>query len=146
MGPRCTAEYRGPEGRTRCCFLHEPKHDWHKGLVGGREVWWDGSDEHHATVLPDGEKSDVMPYTTHRVPATTVVSRREYYGGADNPYEAIKVIRAWCLGFNLGNVVKYISRLGKKPGADRLADLIKMKQYIEFEIEEELARRGTPMR
>jgi hypothetical protein len=37
-----------------------------------------------------------------------------HYGGADNPYEAIKVIEAWKLGFCLGNTVKYISRAGKK--------------------------------
>lgn len=33
---------------------------------------------------------------------------------ADGPYEAIKVIEAWGLGFCLGNVVKYVCRLGKK--------------------------------
>jgi hypothetical protein len=38
----------------------------------------------------------------------------EHYGGKDNPYEAIKVIEAWNLGFCLGNTVKYISRAGKK--------------------------------
>lgn len=37
-----------------------------------------------------------------------------YYGGADDPYEAIKVIEAWNLGFHLGNTVKYISRAGKR--------------------------------
>lgn len=37
-----------------------------------------------------------------------------HYGGADNPYEAIKVIEAWDLGFCLGNCVKYICRAGKK--------------------------------
>jgi hypothetical protein len=34
--------------------------------------------------------------------------------GDSNPYEAIKVIEAWDLDFNLGNAVKYISRAGKK--------------------------------
>lgn len=56
-----------------------------------------------------------------------------HYGGKDNPYEAIKVIEAWDLGFNLGNVVKYISRAGKK-GDNYLEDLRKAKAYIEFEI------------
>ncbi len=37
-----------------------------------------------------------------------------HYGGADNLYEAIKVIEAWELDFCLGNVLKYISRAGKK--------------------------------
>lgn len=36
-----------------------------------------------------------------------------HYGGADNPYVAIKVIEAWGAGFCLGNTLKYISRAGK---------------------------------
>ena len=42
------------------------------------------------------------------------VNHPQHYGGEDNPYEAIKVIDAWELGFSLGNTVKYISRAGKK--------------------------------
>lgn len=42
------------------------------------------------------------------------VNHPSHYGGEDNPYEAIKVIEAWNLGFCLGNAVKYISRAGKK--------------------------------
>lgn len=37
------------------------------------------------------------------------VNHPKHYGGAENPYEAIKVIEAWSLGFCLGNTVKYIS-------------------------------------
>lgn len=43
-----------------------------------------------------------------------LIDHPKHYGGKDNPYETIKVIEAWGLGFNLGNVVKYISRAGKK--------------------------------
>ena len=43
------------------------------------------------------------------------VDHPPHYGGADNPYEAIKVIEAWSLGFCLGNTVKYIS-MPLKPG------------------------------
>jgi hypothetical protein len=32
------------------------------------------------------------------------VNHPTHYGGEDNPYEAIKVIDAWDLGFSLGNV------------------------------------------
>lgn len=60
------------------------------------------------------------------------VNHPAHYGGADNPYEAIKVIEAWQLGFCLGNAVKYISRAGKK--ADRLEDLRKARWYIDREI------------
>ena len=50
-------------------------------------------------------------------------------------YEAIKVIEAWQLGFHLGNVVKYISRAGKKH--DRvLEDLKKARWYLDRQIEQ----------
>ena len=52
---------------------------------------------------------------------TEAVNHPAHYGGADNTYEAIKVIEAWQLGFCLGNAVKYISRAGKK--GDALEDL-----------------------
>lgn len=42
------------------------------------------------------------------------VNHPAHYGGAENPYEAIKVIEAWGLGFCLGNTVKYIARAGRK--------------------------------
>src|SRR5580698_10150981 len=56
------------------------------------------------------------------------VLRPAHYGGKDAPYEAIKVIEAWGLGFNLGNAVKYISRAGKKGAA--LEDLKKAAWYL----------------
>jgi hypothetical protein len=58
-----------------------------------------------------------------------------HYGGADNPYEAIKVIEAWGLGFCLGNLLKYVSRAGQKPGADAVTDLSKAAWYLQREIE-----------
>lgn len=62
------------------------------------------------------------------------VNHPEHYGGGDNPYEAIKVIEAWGLGFNLGNKVKYISRAGKKDPSKNIQDLEKAKWYLEREI------------
>ena len=60
------------------------------------------------------------------------VNHPAHYGGAENPYEAIKVIEAWNLGFCLGNAVKYISRAGKK---DAIAqDLKKARWYLDREI------------
>ena len=61
------------------------------------------------------------------------VDHPAHYGGAENTYEAIKVIEAWELGFNLGNVIKYISRAGKK--GSRLDDLKKAMWYLNREIE-----------
>lgn len=63
-----------------------------------------------------------------------------HYGGRDNPYEAIKVIRAWDLGFSLGNTIKYISRAGKKDPSKRLEDLRKAMWYLEEEISNEVDR------
>lgn len=50
-------------------------------------------------------------------------------------YEPKDVIRDWDLNFNLGNAVKYISRNGRKVGESSLKDLMKARQYIDFEIE-----------
>lgn len=61
-----------------------------------------------------------------------VVNNPSHYGGADDPYETIKVIEAWQLGFNLGNTVKYLSRAGKKGAA--LIDLRKAAWYLDREI------------
>ena len=62
------------------------------------------------------------------------VDHPSHYGGAGNPYEAIRVIEAWGLGFSLGNAVKYISRAGKKDGETELVDLEKAKWYLERRI------------
>jgi hypothetical protein len=61
------------------------------------------------------------------------VDHPPHYGGGDNPYEAIKVIEAWSLGFCLGNAVKYIARAGRK--GDRLEDLRKARWYVDREIQ-----------
>jgi hypothetical protein len=63
------------------------------------------------------------------------VNHPPHYGGNDNPYEAIKVIEAWNLGFCLGNAIKYISRAGKKDPDKTKQDLEKAKWYIEREIQ-----------
>lgn len=62
------------------------------------------------------------------------VNHPDYYGGEDNTYEAIKVIDAWGLGFCLGNVVKYISRAGKKSCDTEIQDLKKAAWYLDHEI------------
>ena len=49
-------------------------------------------------------------------------------------YEPINVIRDWKLNFNLGNVIKYIARAGKKDDNSMIQDLEKAKEYLEREI------------
>ena len=63
-----------------------------------------------------------------------MVNHPSHYGGEDNPYEAIKVIDEWNLGFCLGNTVKYISRAGKKNKEKELEDLEKALWYLQYYI------------
>ena len=67
-------------------------------------------------------------------PEKEQVNHPKHYGGQNNPYEAIKVIDAWDLGFSLGNTVKYISRAGKKDPDKELQDLKKALWYLEHHI------------
>ena len=68
-------------------------------------------------------------------PEKEQVNHPQHYGGENNPYEAIKVIDAWDLGFSLGNTVKYISRAGKKGKDKELEDLRKALWYLQHHIE-----------
>ena len=61
------------------------------------------------------------------------VEHPDYYSSGG--MEAIDFIDAHELNFNLGNVVKYIARAGKKEGSDTLTDLSKANWYLEHEIE-----------
>lgn len=62
------------------------------------------------------------------------VNHPHHYGGEFNTYEAIKVIEAWNLGFNLGNTIKYISRAGIKDPEREIEDLEKALWYLQREI------------
>lgn len=70
--------------------------------------------------------------------ALTVV--RQHFNSSTPPHyqgsiQPIDLINAQDLNFNLGNVVKYVCRAGKKQGENILTDLEKAKDYINFEIE-----------
>ena len=56
----------------------------------------------------------------------------KHYQGTIQP---IDLINAQNLNFNLGNVVKYVCRAGKKKGENVLSDLDKAQNYINYEIE-----------
>ena len=71
------------------------------------------------------------------------VDHPAHYGGADNPYEVIKVLEAWLtpeeyVGFLKGNVIKYEARANQKGGTEdhakaswyaaRLADFSKARR------------------
>lgn len=59
--------------------------------------------------------------------------RPDYYGGADNVYEARKIIDAVEANFNVGTAIKYLIRYKKKGSA--VLDLQKAMTYIQFEID-----------
>lgn len=60
--------------------------------------------------------------------------RPDHYS-VESPYEPLKVIRAWYMGFELGNVLKYLHRAGRKPLAPALDDLRKAQTYLSLYIE-----------
>lgn len=64
------------------------------------------------------------------------IDHPSYYGGENNPHEAIKCIEGAKLGFVLGTAVKYIWRAGKKNGESTVKDLKKAIWYIERRIEQ----------
>lgn len=69
-------------------------------------------------------------------PAIETVDHPQHYGGPDNPHEVILCLTSWGLLANacLFNVVKYVSRAGKKPGVDMLRDLRAARWYLDYEI------------
>ena len=72
---------------------------------------------------------------------TEHINHPAHYGGADDPYEAIKVIEAWGLGFNLGNTIKYIARVDRK--GDAIEDLRKARWYLDREINNRIHRQSV---
>lgn len=66
------------------------------------------------------------------------IDHPDYYGGGENPYECIKVLRHTMTseefqGFCKGNVIKYVMRAGQKGGKDgAAADFKKARDYIDF--------------
>lgn len=62
------------------------------------------------------------------------VDHPKHYRG-DTGLEAIDVIEAWDLNFNLGNVVKYVCRAGLKDKSDREEDIQKALWYLTRELQ-----------
>jgi hypothetical protein len=68
---------------------------------------------------------------------TQTINHPAYYGGKDNPYEAIKVIEAWGVNwppevrFHVGTALKYLNRAGQKAGEPFAKDLAKAVWYLD---------------
>lgn len=63
------------------------------------------------------------------------VNHPAHYGGATNPYEAIKIIEIWRLNFCAGNALKYAIRAGHKDSgiglsASRREDICKASWHL----------------
>ena len=63
------------------------------------------------------------------------IDHPDHYGGKDNTYEVIKVLKAWLTqeefqGFCKGNAIKYSARAGKKDGQPASRDLQKAQWYL----------------
>lgn len=69
------------------------------------------------------------------------INHPEHY--TQGKIECIDYIQDKNLNFCLGNVVKYVTRAGLKDGNSRLQDLQKARQYLDFEIAEELKKEET---
>ena len=61
------------------------------------------------------------------------VNQPEHYQGAG--MSVIEVIQAYRLNFELGNVIKYTLRAGKKPDENVIRELEKAMWYLQAEIE-----------
>lgn len=75
-------------------------------------------------------------YPPSALPQGNEISHPPHYGGQEDIYECIKIIEAWNLNFHLGNVIKYISRAGKKNPKKTLVDLKKAQWYLNRYIKE----------
>jgi len=75
-----------------------------------------------------------------KAPSTDMVNGPSHYGGADNPYEAIKVAEAWGFEKNayLFNALKYLARAEHK--GRKVEDLKKLQFYVAREISLEEAK------
>lgn len=62
------------------------------------------------------------------------VNHPEHYGGEGSPFEVIKIIEAYNIGFCDGNVLKYLLRWRNKDG---MQDLYKCRWYLDRFIKEQ---------
>ena len=79
-----------------------------------------------------------LEYKKQEAPTPDIVNNPPHYksGGI----ETIDFIEAKDLNYRLGNVVKYVSRAGRKAGSDPVVDLEKAAFYLQREIN---ARKGA---
>lgn len=82
--------------------------------------------------IKEQQPTNIISYVENQDGSYHSSTTPTHYQGTIQP---IDLINAQDLNFNLGNVVKYVCRAGKKQGENILSDLEKAKDYINFEIE-----------
>ena len=110
-------------GSDRICGLTLPAEFFDEPVAGSSAMY---------RAIADSDR--VLGIDLTELSEETSVDHPAHYGG-DTPYEAIKVIEAWGLGFSLGNAAKYICRAGKKVTGTRLEDLKKARWYLDRAIQ-----------
>lgn len=88
-------------------------------------------------VMPGVEHAGgcALPVTAHARQTAETVEHPAHYGGAENPYEALKVMRAWhgvepVIHFCILTAEKYLARAGKKAGEPDARDWRKAAFYL----------------
>ena len=69
-------------------------------------------------------------FATLEMPSESKVNHPSHY---NKGIETIDYIESWSMNFNVGNVIKYVTRAGHKD--NKLEDLQKAKWHLEREIE-----------
>lgn len=115
----------------------------YEGVVRGLHERKAGGEQIYSVYFPNGAKTEVLlresslfPYVGSNTSEPDVVNNPSHYGGADNPYEVIKVLEAWGLHEDayLFNVIKYLARAGKKDKDKDLQDHQKALYYLKRKI------------
>ena len=96
-------------------------------IRGASEAELDRALQLIAESTPESVPDDTQPEEVHG----EQVEHPTHY--CYSKYEPKDVIRAWGLNFNLGSVIKYIARAGRKD--DILMELKKAREFLTFEIE-----------
>lgn len=104
-------------------------------IKGASEAELDRALQLIAESTPESVPDDTQPEEVHG----EQVEHPTHY--CYSKYEPKDVIRAWGLNFNLGSVVKYIARAGRKD--DILMELKKARKFLTFEIEAIEEERGN---
>ena len=90
-------------------------------------------EKHNVTSDNDG----FVKFTSNKVNSLSTSTLRPDYYDAKGVYEVFNVLEAWGLDkdFYLGNVIKYISRAGKKDPSKYKEDLEKALIYLQKRID-----------